>query len=307
MLKVSIIIPCFNVEDYILECLNSCYNQSYDNIEIICVDNNSKDGTYDLLSKEAKKGKILLTEERKPGACAARNKGVTIATGDWVQFLDADDLIDTKKIEHQISLYAKDKENTLIFANYNKLTTEGVQVPSDNPDKDIWVNLFITKLGITSANLWRKDILDEIGGWNESLTSSQEYELMFRWLRKSEKVVYDDASLTIVRERETGQISQSNPSKKWKGYIALRLSILDYLKTEKQIYFKSKKQYYQSYLFDLLRILAKYDLKHAEAIKKAYIDKGFVPVANNINSPSYVRLYKMLGFKNTERIKRISK
>ena len=53
---VSIIIPCFNVEEYISECLKSCYNQSYEHIEIICVDNNSQDNTYTILLNEESKG-----------------------------------------------------------------------------------------------------------------------------------------------------------------------------------------------------------------------------------------------------------
>ena len=102
---VSVIIPCFNVEDYISECIESVVSQSYHELEIICIDNNSTDYTWSLLlDLKNKYPKIVVAQEMKKGANAARNKGLSVANGDWIQFLDADDLISESKIKHQLNL-----------------------------------------------------------------------------------------------------------------------------------------------------------------------------------------------------------
>jgi glycosyltransferase involved in cell wall biosynthesis len=80
---VTIIVPCFNVKEYITECLDSVFVQTYTNIEVICIDNNSTDDTYQFLEKLKQKYPTLLIEkETMPGAPAARNKGLALANGE---------------------------------------------------------------------------------------------------------------------------------------------------------------------------------------------------------------------------------
>ena len=82
---VSVIIPCYNVEHYIEECLNSVFDQTYKNIEVICIDNNSTDGTWNLL--QTLKGvheNLFIEKELKPGANAARNKGLGLSKGETI-------------------------------------------------------------------------------------------------------------------------------------------------------------------------------------------------------------------------------
>lgn len=96
--KISIIIPVYNVEKYLRECLDSCINQTLQDIEIICVDDCSTDNSYKILEEYQQKDsriKIFRQEENKKQG-AARNKGLEIATGEYVWFVDSDDYIDTK-------------------------------------------------------------------------------------------------------------------------------------------------------------------------------------------------------------------
>ena len=90
---ISVIIPCFNSEEYITRAIESILKQSYTNYEIILVNNNSTDNTYNILQEYAKKkaGLVNVFNEYKKGAPAARNKGLSEAKGEWIQFLDADD------------------------------------------------------------------------------------------------------------------------------------------------------------------------------------------------------------------------
>ena len=100
---VSVIIPCYNVAPYLKECLDSVLAQTYEPLEIVCVDNNSSDNTKEVLDQLRDSHNLIIDEEKNPGACAARNKGLAVCKGEWVQFLDADDLLLADKIETQIN------------------------------------------------------------------------------------------------------------------------------------------------------------------------------------------------------------
>lgn len=297
---VSVIIPCFNVEAFISECLDSVLLQTYQNIEIICIDNNSRDSTINLLREFEKKHfpKIRVFQEFKKGASAARNKGLDMATGEWIQFLDADDLLMPEKIAHQVKLVSDNKEINFIAASSFKYKIDGTKKEISVDEPDPFKALFITKLGNTCANLFNAGILKRIGGWNETLKSSQETDLMFRLLKENSKVLMDNIPLTIIRERESGQITQTDPEKNWIQYIYLRSEMLDYLKKSNVAYFERQKNFYNQMFFRQLKKMHKFDLNAALTLFERHFEKDFVPQAH----PIYITLFKLLGFNKTERI-----
>ena len=87
--KISIIIPVYNSEEYIPQCLDSLLSQTYKNLEIICINDGSKDDSLKVLEhyKTVDDRIIALTQENK-GQSAARNRGVEISTGEWITFVD---------------------------------------------------------------------------------------------------------------------------------------------------------------------------------------------------------------------------
>lgn len=117
--KVSVIIPCFNVEKYLAECINSILLQTLQDIEIICVDDCSTDKTVQILQQYAqrdKKVKIILLKENK-GSGPARNEGIKHASGEYLAFMDPDDLYpDANVLE---TLYIKAKENNALICGGN--------------------------------------------------------------------------------------------------------------------------------------------------------------------------------------------
>ena len=100
MPKVSIIIPVYNVEEYLEKCLNSVINQTLTDIEIICINDGSTDNSLSILENFARNDKriIILNQENK-GQSAARNNGLKIATGEFIGFVDSDDWIDLNYYE----------------------------------------------------------------------------------------------------------------------------------------------------------------------------------------------------------------
>jgi glycosyltransferase involved in cell wall biosynthesis len=262
---VSVIIPCYNVEEYIEECVGSVLAQTHQKFQLICIDNGSTDGTWKVLSEIRKKHpEIIIDKELKPGGNAARNKGLTFAIGKWIQFLDADDLLAPTKIEHQVKLIiGSDKNFAFIAGAYVKRTLDGKEVDMINFEDDQFVAPFINRCGTTCSNLWKKEDLLEIGSWNENIFSSQEGELMLRFIANNKKFLMDKTPLTIVRERPSGQVSQKKPVEKWLQYIEIRLNFLKQLKEKNPAEYMARKTFYYNFVLLTIITLAKADLQLA--------------------------------------------
>lgn len=108
MPKVSIIVPVYNVAPYLRQCMDSAVNQTYQNIEIICVDDGSTDGSGEILDEYAAvDNRVRVIHRENQGISAARNTGFLLATGEYVMYLDSDDWIDTDVCETAITLAEK--------------------------------------------------------------------------------------------------------------------------------------------------------------------------------------------------------
>lgn len=117
--SVSVIIPCFNVEKYLEKCLNSVINQTQKNIEIICIDDASKDNTKKILEQYKHKDsriKIVL-RKHNGGLSCARNDGISIASGEYILFIDSDDYIDENMIK---DMYEKAKKRDVDIVRCNR-------------------------------------------------------------------------------------------------------------------------------------------------------------------------------------------
>ena len=95
MYKISVIVPVYNVEKFLAQCLESLVLQTYKNLEIIIVDDGSSDNSYKIYKKYAKSdSRIQIIKQKNAGVSAARNTGLASATGEYVHFIDSDDYID---------------------------------------------------------------------------------------------------------------------------------------------------------------------------------------------------------------------
>lgn len=127
MVKVSVVIPVYNVEDYLNECLDSIINQTLKDIEIICINDGSTDGSLKILEEYAKADdRIMIHSQQNGGLSASRNQGIHLAQGEYVYFIDSDDYLDLTAMD---SLYTFSNDNDLdilIFKmiNFNDGTSE---------------------------------------------------------------------------------------------------------------------------------------------------------------------------------------
>ncbi len=119
MPKVSVIIPVYNMERFVGACLDSVLNQTFKDFECICVNDGSTDGTLNILKKYAEKdGRIKLIDQSNQGGSAARNVGLNAAEGEWVSFLDNDDLYHPQYLELLLK-YAQAYDADVSVCNYD--------------------------------------------------------------------------------------------------------------------------------------------------------------------------------------------
>lgn len=131
---VSIIMPNYNSEKFILESIKSVLNQTYQNIELIVIDDNSKDSSINKIN-EIKDFRVKLIELKKnQGAAIARNEGLKISKGRYLAFLDSDDILNKDAIEKQIK-FLKDKNAGLVFGAFEHIAETGEKIKKENIPK----------------------------------------------------------------------------------------------------------------------------------------------------------------------------
>jgi len=195
MPKVSVIIPSFNCELYIAETINSVLNQSHKNIELIVVDDGSSDRTREIVASFGPQ--VRLIAQPNSGRCAARNRGIREARGEYICLLDHDDYWFFDKIERQLTEFKRHPEAGGVYSNYiiwHRDVVGQFPVPdsidltnySDGIDEELsgWIyhQFLINIYMLTSAAMFRVEVFERCGVYDESLPYSEDWEL---WLRIS--------------------------------------------------------------------------------------------------------------------------
>ena len=127
VVKLSVIVPCYNVEEYLGECLDSIINQTFRDIEIVCINDGSTDNTLDILNSYAKKDdRIKIINQTNQGLSMSRNMGLKNVTGEYVTFIDSDDYFELTAFEETLKIVDKKSLDLLIFKliNFNDETHE---------------------------------------------------------------------------------------------------------------------------------------------------------------------------------------
>lgn len=230
MTTVSVIIPVYNNKFTLARAVMSVVNEPQVS-EILIIDDGSTDGSNHIaedLSNKYSKIKFLHHPNREnKGATSSRNLGISHATSDWIQFLDADDELLKGKLSGQVKLVSP--ELALIVGNSIHVFPEG-RKHFRKSDQDIWKGLIRSKLGDTCANLWNRKYLLDVGGWDENLSSSQEYDLMFRLLLHNPKVVYDNHYFTLIYKTENSISTNSQKRvQRIDNWLVLREKIRSHL------------------------------------------------------------------------------
>lgn len=184
--KISIIIPVYNVEKYLAECLDSCINQTLKDIEIICVDDCSPDNSIKILEEyQQKDSRIkIIRHEKNRNLGGARNTGLENATGEYVWFVDSDDYIDTKACQILYGTIKKFDVDMLCFSDiqfsdisgnrrfFHPDCFQGIQVNKVYHPKTNWKEVRFSNLNVTAwAYLTKRSVIQNFrfreGVWHE--------------------------------------------------------------------------------------------------------------------------------------------
>lgn len=212
---MSIIIPCHNDGAYVRQAIESALGQTYSNIEVIVVDDGSVDNSWDVIS--AFEGRITCVTGPNRGGCAARNWGLELARGEWIQFLDADDLLYADKLAIQLPL-ALAHGDAVTYTDHFCSQLYGDQPPEyrSRPmtDSDPFVFVLQHRSLTITAPLYRKRWLHQVGGFRDGLRACQEFDLHLRlalrvWPRDG--FIHVNQGLFEVRRRASSV--SSNPAR----------------------------------------------------------------------------------------------
>ncbi len=198
--SISVVIPTYNSAETIVEALESVLGQTVEVGELIVVDDGSTDSTVD--AAMAVSPKVTVVRQKNQGPSAARNRGVQLASGEWIAFLDGDDYWHERKIELQIQELANLDRCDLLAAKWTrgrppdpKSESELTQIP--------YVSQLLLNSFQTSTVLMRKSLFETIGGFRSDFDGVEDWHL---WLRATEQspVILSDRVLVHYRNSPGG-------------------------------------------------------------------------------------------------------
>ncbi|MFN0140822.1 MAG: glycosyltransferase family 2 protein [Pyrinomonadaceae bacterium] len=181
---VSVIIPNYNYANYVCEAINSALDQTYENLEIIVVDDGSADNSAEIFKGYG--DKITTIFQQNAGVSAARNNGVKHSSGEYVAFLDADDFWLPQKIEKQVNLFESEKDLGLVHVGVEEIDANGnmLRTRLDGMSGAVSREFLLFErsvvLGGGSGFALPRRIFDEVGGFDLDLQTSADWDLFFR-------------------------------------------------------------------------------------------------------------------------------
>lgn len=208
---VSIVIPCRNSEDSIGESIESATAQTYRNVEVIVIDDGSTDNSLGVIQSFG--DRIRFESRKNVGAAAARNRGIKLARGELIQFLDSDDLLHPGKLERMVPVAMKDTQVHIVVCDWEcvavgKTASELQRLGDLGECKDHVVWCTHHRLP-TCAPLHWKSVLLSVGGFDEDLPCSQERDLHLRLACHGFEFIHIREALVKVRRRANSLSSDS--------------------------------------------------------------------------------------------------
>ena len=231
---LTIITPVFNTPpQWLKECVESVLNQTYQKWELILIDDHSSEPeTLQTLTELAALDSriILAKDEKKRGISAASNRGLALAQGEWVGFLDHDDLLEPDALFQNVKWLQDHRDADLIFSDEDKLTDRGFDSPIFKPD---WSpDYFLSCNYVCHFTLLRRELVMQLGGFRSEFDGAQDYDLFLRVTEQTNRI--DHIPRVLYHWRRTLTSTADNVQCKPKMLEAGRLAIEAHLKRRQQ-------------------------------------------------------------------------
>lgn len=201
---VSIVIPCYNYEDHVGEAIESALEQSYETTEVIVVDDGSTDGSLEVI--RTFKDYITWRTGENRGACNARNRGLGLASGEFIKFLDADDALRENVVELQV------RQSRVLGEVRAIVFGELLEGKDTRPSSEQASLEYLVGPGIhTSCPLFPRNLLEEVGGFEEGLPCRQDYDLTIRMHLAGMRFIYRPSVALRTSRASSGITERTSP------------------------------------------------------------------------------------------------
>ncbi|NJK36387.1 MAG: glycosyltransferase [Oscillatoriales cyanobacterium RM2_1_1] len=193
---ISVIIPSYNCDRYIAQAIESVLAQGDSDVEIIVIDDGSQDNTQSVV--QPYQGQIQYCYQTNQGVAVARNRGIQMAQGEFVAFLDADDVFLPDKLACQLAVFKANPDLGIVHSGWRRITQTGEPLMDVEPWKNVpvldlesWLRW--KPLGTMGTLMFRRDWLQQVGGFEPGLTHAEDVDLVLRlslagcqadWLRQ---------------------------------------------------------------------------------------------------------------------------
>ena len=227
-MKLSIVVPVYNVENYILDCLNSIYSQSCNSYEVIFIDDRGEDSSIEIIKNFIKEKNInnfkIVVQEKNSGLSEARNRGIDEAKGEYITFLDSDDLLEKKCLQNIIKKL-EEYDVDLLELKVNEISETDINIKVETKPKNDTVimtgeNYFNemcknnSYLPMACGKIYKTNLLKEKNYFSAGLMFEDE-EFLPRVLISAEKVKYVDLPFYIYRRRNGSITTNMMKNNKW--------------------------------------------------------------------------------------------
>ncbi|MFT5728839.1 MAG: glycosyltransferase involved in cell wall biosynthesis [Desulforhopalus sp.] len=212
--QVSVVITCYNYGKYLAGCVESVLCQTYQNIEIIIIDDGSTDNSNEVVQEYLSNPLIKYIRQENAGQANAKNAGIQAATGDFIAFLDADDLWESTKLEKQMPMFSETTVG-VVYSRARFIDEEGRGLDLKVEGKYLKPRsgrvtefLFFDNFVPFSSAVLRRECVEKVGEFDESLLMGIDWDL---WLRISTRYLFVqvDEPLLIYRVGHPGQMSKN--------------------------------------------------------------------------------------------------
>lgn len=265
-LKVSIVVPIYNVEKHLNKCVDSILEQTYQNIEIILVDDGSPDNSGKICDEYVKQDtRIKVIHKKNAGLGYARNSGIEIATGDYIYFVDSDDYIEKTLIEECIKEIEKNKSEIVIFG-MQRVDDQGNIISNKIPTakKEKYIKQEVTEIILPNAlgmsTLDKNNINIGPSAWSTMISLKIIKKLDWRFVSERE-IISEDVYSILNLYNEVENVSIIN-----KALYNYRINPSSLTQVYRQDRFEKNNIFYQKAIEQCEKIGYKYNVKQAVAI-----------------------------------------
>ncbi|HEY9698673.1 MAG TPA: glycosyltransferase [Trichocoleus sp.] len=307
--RVSILIPCYNADRWIAQAIQSALDQTYPNKEVILVDDGSTDRSLEVIQGFG--DRIRWETRTNQGGNAARNRLLELSTGEWLQYLDADDYLLPDKITHQVQHLAQVPQADIIYSpsvfeyhQTDQVRQEIIPIPEPH---DPWILLARWYLPQTGSPLWRKQAILDVGGWKPDQPCCQEHELYLRLLVAAKRFEYCPVAESVYRQWSESTLCKKDISKTQHQRLLIKEQLEQYLSDRDQLTPERQHAINQA-RFECARMLWLSNPEWAGQViaKIRSTETDFVP--SGAAAPKFYQLiYRWFGFLMAEQVAKLKR